>query len=67
MTSRESNPIAYARGVLEVEAEEFERQRDKALQVLEYLTATVRGGQQWQMDHAVGTAQALIDRHRADS
>lgn len=64
MTSQSSNPVAYARGVLEVQADTYRRQRDKTLDALEYLAATVRGGQQWQIDQAMDTAQSLIDRYR---
>lgn len=53
MTSRESNPVAYARGVLKVEADTYRRQRDKTLDALEYLLAALDGGQQWDIDVAI--------------
>ena len=53
MTSRESNPVAYARGVLEVQADTYRRQRDKTLDALEDLLAALDGGQQWEIDHAI--------------
>lgn len=53
MTSRESNPVAYARGVLEVQDDTYRRQRDKTLDALEYLLAALDGGQQWEIDHAI--------------
>lgn len=53
MTSRESNPVAYARGVLEVQADTYRRQRDKTLDALEYLLAALDGGQQREIDHAI--------------
>lgn len=53
MTSQASNPIAYARGVLQVEADTYRRQRDKAAAALEYLLAALDGGQQWDIDAAI--------------
>ena len=53
MTSRESNPVAYARGVLQVEADTYRRQRDKTLDALEDLLAALDGGQQWEIDVAI--------------
>lgn len=53
MTSRESNPVAYARAVLEVQADTYRRQRDKTLDALEDLLAALDGGQQWEIDHAI--------------
>lgn len=53
MTSQASNPVAYARGVLEVQADTYRRQRDKTLDALEYLLAALDGGQQWDIDAAI--------------
>lgn len=53
MTSQSSNPVAYARGVLEVQADTYRRQRDKTLDALEYLLAALDGGQQWDIDVAI--------------
>ena len=53
MTSRESNPVAHARGVLRVQADTYRRQRDKAAAALEYLLAALDEGQQWEIDHAI--------------
>lgn len=53
MTSQSSNPVAYARGVLEVQADTYRRQRDKTLDALEYLLAALDGAQQWDIDVAI--------------
>lgn len=53
MTTESENPVAYARGVLEVEADTYRKQRDKALAALEYLLAALDGGQQWDIDAAI--------------
>lgn len=53
MTSQASNPVEYARGVLEVQADTYRRQRDKTLDALEYLLAALDGGQQWDIDVAI--------------
>ena len=53
MTSRESNPVDYACGVLQVEADTYRRQRDTAVAALEYLLAALDGGQQWDIDAAI--------------
>lgn len=53
MTTQATNPIAYARGVMQVEAETYRRQRDKAAAALEYLLAALDGGQQWDIDAAI--------------
>lgn len=53
MTTQATNPIAYARGVLQVEADTYRRQRDKAAAALEYLLAALDGGQQWDIDAAI--------------
>lgn len=53
MTSQSSNPVAYARGVLEVQADTYRRQRDKTLDALEYLLAALDGGQKWDIDVAI--------------
>lgn len=53
MTSQSSNPVSYARGVLEVQADTYRKQRDKTLDALEYLLAALDGGQQWDIDVAI--------------
>lgn len=53
MTSQDSHPVAYARGVLQVEADTLRKQRDKAVDALEYLLAALDGGQQWDIDAAI--------------
>ena len=53
MTTQESNPDAYARGALQVEADTYRRQLDKAAAALECLLAALDGGQQWEIDHAI--------------
>ena len=60
------NAVAYARGVLQVEADTYRRQRDQALAALDYLLAALDGGHQWEIDHAIHrgtlTATYLKDR-----
>ena len=60
------NAVAYARGVLAVEADTYRRQRDQALAALDYLLAALDGGHQWEIDHAIHrgtlTATYLKDR-----
>lgn len=53
MTTQATNPDAYARGVLQVEAETLRRERDKAAVALECLLAALDGGQQWDIDAAI--------------
>ena len=53
MTTQATNPVDYARGVLQVEADTYRRQRDKAAAALECLLAALDGGQQWEIDHAI--------------
>ena len=53
MTDQESNPIAHARGVLEVQADTYRRQRDKTLDALEHLLAALDEGQQRDIDVAI--------------
>lgn len=51
MTSQESNPVAYARGVLQVEAETYKHERDRLAHLSELLVASLDGGHQWEVDH----------------
>ena len=53
MTTESDNPVAYARGVLQVEADTYRRQRDTAVAALEYLLAALDGGQQWDIVAAI--------------
>lgn len=53
VTTESDNPVAYARGVLQVEADTYRRQRDTAVAALEYLLAALDGGQQWDIDAAI--------------
>lgn len=53
VTSQASHPVAYAHGVLQVQADTYRKQRDKAVDALEYLLAALDGGQQWDIDAAI--------------
>ena len=53
MTTESDNPVAYARGVLQVEADTYRRQRDTAVAALEYLLAALDGGPQWDLAAAI--------------
>lgn len=61
MTSQESNPVAYARGVLQVEADTYRCQRDRLAATLEYLIAAVDGGHQWDIDAAMHGATLTLE------
>lgn len=67
MTTESDNPVAYARGVLQVEADTYRRERDRAVAALAYLAAAVRGGQEWDITLALDAAQALVDKHGGTS
>lgn len=61
VTTESDNPVAYARGVLQVEADTYRRQRDTAVAALEYLLAALDGGQQWDIDAAIQCAVTVAN------
>ena len=61
MTSRESNPGDYARGVLEVEAETLRRERDTALRMLSRVVDAFEDYSH-DLDARMGEARRLLDR-----
>lgn len=52
------NTVAYARGVLQVEAETLRHQRDELLRIVEVMLSALDGGAQWEID----TARHLASR-----
>ena len=52
------NAVAYARGVLQVEAETLRHQRDELLRTVEVMLSALDGGAQWEID----TARHLASR-----
>ena len=52
------NTIAYARGVLAVEAETLKHQRDELIRIVEVMLSALDGGAQWEID----TARHLASR-----
>ena len=52
------NAVAYARGVLAVEAETLRHQRDELLRIVEVMLSALDGGAQWEID----TARHLASR-----
>ena len=52
------NAVAYARGVLQVEAETLRHQRDELLRIVEVMLSALDGGAQWEID----TARHLASR-----
>ena len=52
------NAVAYARGVLQVEAETLRHQRDELIRIVEVMLSALDGGAQWEID----TARHLASR-----
>ena len=52
------NAVAYARGVLQVEAETLRHQRDELIRTVEVMLSALDGGAQWEID----TARHLASR-----
>lgn len=52
------NAVAYARGVLQVEAETLRHERDELLRIVEVMLSALDGGAQWEID----TARHLASR-----
>lgn len=53
MTTQDTNPVAYARGVLQVEAETARRDAARITDAAELLLAALDGGQHWEVDLAI--------------
>lgn len=67
MTTEADHPIAYARGVLQVQADNYRHQCDQALATLEYLVAALDGGHQWEIDHAIHGATLTLTNLKEQS
>ena len=52
------NAVAYARGVLQVEAETLRHERDELIRIVEVMLSALDGGAQWEID----TARHLASR-----
>ena len=52
MTTEETNPVDYARGVLQVEAETLRQERDELARTIEVILSALAGGSQWEIDTA---------------
>ena len=52
------NAVAYARGVLQVEAETLRHERDELLRIVEVMLSALDGGAEWEID----TARHLASR-----
>ena len=52
------NVVAYARGVLQVEAETLRHERDELLRIVEVMLSALDGGAEWEID----TARHLASR-----
>ena len=52
------NTVAYARGVLQAEAETFRHQRDDLARIVEVLLSALDGAEEWEID----TARHLASR-----
>lgn len=61
MTNQAENPVAYALGVIQVEADTYRRQRDELARTVEVLLSALDGGAQWEID----TARHLASRAMA--
>ncbi len=62
MTTEESNPVAYARGVLQAEVENCRHHITDARSAIEVLVAAVAGGREWEIDQAVASAVLVANR-----
>ena len=52
------NAVAYARGVLQVEAETLRHERDELIRIVEVMLSALDGGAEWEID----TARHLASR-----
>ena len=64
MTSRESNPVAYARGALEVQAGTYRKERDQARRALTRICAAYDQGTGLDLDVAIRQAVDLLNKER---
>ena len=64
MTSRESNPVAYARGVLAVQADTYRKERDQARRALTRICAAYDHGTDLDLDVTIRQAVDLLNKER---
>lgn len=57
----DTHPVAYARGVLQAEADTLRREKDDLLRTVEVLLAALEGGEKWEIDHASHLARRELN------
>lgn len=61
MTTESDNPVAYARGVLQVEADTYRHLLNLAASEIENLVAAVASEESWKRDAAVHRAHLFLN------
>lgn len=64
MTSQSSNPVSYARGVLEVQADTYRKERDAAWRALTRICAAYHPGTDLDLDVTIRKAVDLPNTER---
>lgn len=64
MTTQATNPVDYARGVLQVETETLRKQLDEIAATAELMVAALDGGHQWEIQRAVARTVHLLNQLR---
>lgn len=57
----DTHPVAYARGVLQVEADTLRYQRDELARTVEVLLSALEGAEQWEIDTAQNLARRALN------